>query len=196
MIVVDYDPTRPAEFTNLATRLHATLGDRALAIDHIGSTSVPGLPAKDCIDALVRVADLTPDLVDLIAAAGFRCRPEPWNRSEISDGQRCDKLVFAPPAGERPTNIHFRRADGPNARFALLFRDYLRAEPTAREAWGAFKQRWPNPSPASTTTARSKPPPRPSCSTPPTNGPPKPTRPCLRSAESRPVRCSNGLVRR
>lgn len=84
---------------------------------------------------------LSTDLVELLENASFRCRPEPWNRVEISSGQRCDKLVFAPPVGERATNVHIRLATGPNARYALLFRDYLRADETARRAWGAFKQR-------------------------------------------------------
>jgi GrpB-like predicted nucleotidyltransferase (UPF0157 family) len=139
--VTDYDPDWLTEFTHLANRLHTALGDRALAIDHIGSTSVPGLPARDCIDAQVRVAALGPDLIDLMESHGFRCRPEPWNRTETSNGQQCEKLVFAPPIGERATNVHLRIANQPNARFALLFRDYLRADPVARDAWGAFKQR-------------------------------------------------------
>ncbi|NUR96581.1 MAG: GrpB family protein [Kribbellaceae bacterium] len=139
--VVDYDPEWPNEFDQLATRLHGVLGDLALAIDHIGSTSVPGLAAKNCIDAQVRVAELSPDLVGRMESAGFRHRPEPWNDIETSNGHTCAKLVFAPPIGERATNIHFRLADGPNTRCALLFRDYLRADETARDAWGAFKKR-------------------------------------------------------
>ncbi|MGW6399187.1 GrpB family protein [Streptomyces sp. NPDC055134] len=74
----------------------------------------------------------------------FRCRPEPWNRTEVSGGIRCRKLVVAPPVGARPCNVHLRESTGPNARYALLFRDYLRAdEPAWRawRAWGAFKQR-------------------------------------------------------
>lgn len=79
--------------------------------------------------------------VPLLAAIGFRCRPEPWNRAEISGGRTCSKLVFAPPAGDRACNVHLRQADGANTRYALLFRDYLRADEAARRAWGAFKQR-------------------------------------------------------
>lgn len=139
--VVDYNAEWPNDFSQLATRLHGIVGDVALAIDHIGSTSVPGLPAKNCIDAQVRVAELSPYLVDLMETAGFRHRPEPWNHTETSNGHTCAKLVFAPPIGERATNIHFRLAGGANTRFALLFRDYLRADETARTAWGAFKQR-------------------------------------------------------
>jgi len=139
--VVDYQRDWPAEFTHLADRLRAAVGDRAVVIDHVGSTSVPGLAAKDCIDAQIRVDTLSPDLVELLENAGFRCRPEPWNRVEISSGQRCDKLVFAPPIGERATNVHVRLTTGPNTRYALLFRDYLRADAKARASWGAFKQR-------------------------------------------------------
>ncbi|MET9271833.1 GrpB family protein [Kribbella sp. NPDC003557] len=139
--VVEYDVKWPLEFEHLAGRLHAAVGDRAVAIDHIGSTSVPGLAAKNCIDAQIRVTELATDLIDLLESAGFRCRPEPWNRTETSYGQACEKLVFAPPVGERATNVHVRITTGPNTRYALLFRDYLRADGAARVAWGAFKQR-------------------------------------------------------
>lgn len=114
----------------------------ALAIDHIGSTSVPGLPAKDCIDVQVRTDALDEEvLVPLLTGVGFRCRAEPWNRVEISSGQECRKLVFGPPVGGRSCNVHVRIGAGLNAWYALLFRDYLRADDVARAGWGAFKQR-------------------------------------------------------
>ncbi|WNI27471.1 GrpB family protein [Streptomyces sp. ITFR-6] len=140
--VVDYRPEWPGEFEQLADRLRAALGDLPVGIDHVGSTSVPGLPAKGCIDVQVRMRaiDEARD-VPLLAAIGFRCRPEPWNRFEVSNGHRCRKLVFAPPVGARSCNVHLRESAGPNARFALLLRDYLRGDETARRAWGAFKQR-------------------------------------------------------
>jgi GrpB-like predicted nucleotidyltransferase (UPF0157 family) len=50
-------------------------------------------------------------------------------------------LVFAPPVDERSCNVHVREDGGGNARYALLFRDFLRADDHARRAWGAFKQR-------------------------------------------------------
>lgn len=140
--VVDYRQEWPMEFDRLAGRLRDALGGLALAVDHVGSTSVPGLPAKDCIDVQVRMGSIDEVRdVPLLAAIGFRCRPEPWNRSEVSAGQQCRKLVFAPPIGARRCNVHLRENTGANARFALLFRDYLRADETARRAWGAFKQR-------------------------------------------------------
>ncbi|MFE7356375.1 GrpB family protein [Streptomyces sp. NPDC057543] len=140
--VVEYRPQWPAEFELLAGVLRDALGDLALGVDHVGSTSVPGLPAKDCIDVQVRLRSIDEARDEpLLAAIGFRCRPEPWNRIEVSGGQRCHKLVFAPPIGARSCNVHLREGSGPNARFALLFRDYLRADEDARRAWGAFKQR-------------------------------------------------------
>lgn len=140
--MVEYRPQWLAEFEPLAGVLRDVLGDLALGVDHVGSTSVPGLPAKDCIDVQVRMRSIDEARdAPLLAAIGFRCRPEPWNRFEVSGGQRCHKLVFAPPIGARSCNVHLREGTGPNARFALLFRDYLRADEDARRAWGAFKQR-------------------------------------------------------
>ncbi|MFE2378031.1 GrpB family protein [Streptomyces sp. NPDC059398] len=140
--VVDYRPQWPLEFAVLADTLRTVLGDRAGAIDHIGSTAVPGLAAKDCVDIQIQVDALDEDRQsEILTAIGFRRRPEPWNRSEISGGQECRKLVFAPPAGARRCNVHVREEGAPNTRFALLFRDFLRADEAARQAWGAFKKR-------------------------------------------------------
>jgi GrpB-like predicted nucleotidyltransferase (UPF0157 family) len=140
--VVDYRPSWPGEFETIAAELRVLLGDRAVAVDHVGSTSVPGLAAKDCIDVQVRVETLDEELlVGLFEKEGFRSRPEPWNRVEVTGGHEWRKLVFAPRIGARTANVHVREADGANARFALLFRDYLRADDDARRAWGAFKQR-------------------------------------------------------
>ncbi|MGX6601184.1 GrpB family protein [Micromonosporaceae bacterium Da 78-11] len=136
--VVPYRATWPADYETLAARLRQAMGAAAVAIDHIGSTSVPGLAAKDCIDVQIQAHTLDPGP---LTAAGFRCRPEPWNRSEVSYGVSSAKLVFAPAAGQRTVNVHLRPAGGPGSRYALLFRDYLRADPAARDAWGAFKLR-------------------------------------------------------
>jgi GrpB-like predicted nucleotidyltransferase (UPF0157 family) len=142
VVVVEYRPEWALEFEVLADRLRHALGDVAVGIDHVGSTSVPGLAAKDCIDVQVRVVELDAEvIVGKLAPHGFRCRPEPWNRSEISGGKQYGKLVFAPPAGERAGNVHVREDGGGNARYALLFRDFLRADDHARDAWGAFKRR-------------------------------------------------------
>jgi len=140
--ILDYQARWPQEFRHLAAHVRAGLGSDAVAIDHVGSTSVPGLAAKDVIDLQVRVTSINEaSVVWAMNSIGFRCRPEAWNKTEMSGGVTCRKLVFAPPAGQRLCNVHFRKVGAPNTRFALLFRDYLRADETARDAWGAFKRR-------------------------------------------------------
>lgn len=80
-------------------------------------------------------------IVAAFDAIGFRLRPEPWNRTETSDGGSWPKLVFAPPAGERAANVHVRLVGSVTARRNLLLRDFLRVDARARTAWGLFKQR-------------------------------------------------------
>lgn len=141
VVVHDYRPEWPAEFAKLAGQLRSLIGSFSLAIDHVGSTSIPGLAAKDCIDVQVLVAELgEPRLGTALEAAGFRRRPEPWNRVEVTYGREYDKLTFAPAQGARPCNVHVRERT-PAARYTLLFRDFLRADEQARVGWGAFKQR-------------------------------------------------------
>lgn len=71
-------------------------------------------------------------LVALFGGIGFRCPPEEWNRAEVTGGRDLRQLVFAPPVGARAANVHVRQRGGGNARFALLFRDHLRADSDAR----------------------------------------------------------------
>lgn len=140
--VCPYDPSWPADFALIAAELRVALGDIARAVDHVGSTSIPGMPAKDCIDVQVRVDRVDSEtIVPAFSTIGFRLRNEPWNVAETSFGVTSPKLVFAPPVGARRANVHVRAFGSPNARFALLFRDYLRNNPVARDAWGAFKVR-------------------------------------------------------
>ena len=110
----------------------------AWATDHIGSTSVPGLPAKDCIDLMVRVESLSNMDLRPLAEAGYRERPEDWNRTETLGTTRHPKRVFAPPVGCRSVNIHVRETRTETARYALLFRDFLRANDEHRDTWGRF----------------------------------------------------------
>lgn len=72
--MVEPDPKWPSTFILISQRIKAALGDRALAIEHIGSTSVPDLPAKDVIDVNLVVADVTAegDYVQDLQNAGFQ----------------------------------------------------------------------------------------------------------------------------
>lgn len=139
--VVAYDPRWPGDFAVLAGRIEAALGPLAVRVNHVGSTSVPGLAAKDCIDVQVEVRALAEGAITgCFAKIGFRLRPEPWNRVEPTPVGPYPKLVFAPPEGERASNVHVVEAAGEVARRKLLFRDFLRAHEAARDAWSDFKQ--------------------------------------------------------
>jgi GrpB-like predicted nucleotidyltransferase (UPF0157 family) len=144
--IVAYRPGWAEEFRQIAGELERALGALQLRIDHIGSTSVPGLPAKDVIDVQVTVAALDP-LAPLEAAfqrAGYFLRPEIRcdHRPPGTTGPDTDweKHFAIPPAGQRPTNVHVRAAGRPNQRYALLFRDYLRAHPAAAAAYAEVKR--------------------------------------------------------
>jgi GrpB-like predicted nucleotidyltransferase (UPF0157 family) len=111
-------------------------------LHHIGSTAVPGLPAKDVIDIQVTVDHLP--LFDIAAfkQAGFRHKPGLVDHCPPSlhlAESELQKEFFNGPA--RPANIHIREKGRFNQRFALLCRDFLRAHPTAAGAYGLIKQR-------------------------------------------------------
>jgi len=149
VVIVPYRQAWIDEFEAVKRRLSRTLGPLARRIDHIGSTAVPDMPAKDAIDVQVIVTSLHPTrrITDAMARIGYQLRPGDWNlRDHVPAGWRgpdseWDKLVFGPPAGERPTNVHVRVEGRANERYALLFRDYLRANDGARQAWAEFKRR-------------------------------------------------------
>lgn len=138
--VVAYRPQWASEGHELAVRL-ARMLPGAIAVDHIGSTSVPGSPAKDCIDLMVRVGSLVDMDLGPLTEAGCRERPEEWNRVEALGTSSHPKRVFAPPVGGRSMNVHVREADSATARYSLLFRDFLREDDEHRDTWGRFKVR-------------------------------------------------------
>lgn len=140
-----YDPAWPEAFRALAVPLRAALGPLALRIDHIGSTSVPGLAAKDVIDVQVSVARLEPALDAAFAAIGY-VKHDSIVRDHRPPGatgpdEGWEKAYFRAPTSLRRTNTHVRVEGRPNQRFALLFRDYLRAHPDTAEAYAELKRR-------------------------------------------------------
>jgi GrpB-like predicted nucleotidyltransferase (UPF0157 family) len=127
----------------MARKVRAALGPAALRIDHIGSTAVPGLPAKNVIDIQVAVADLA--VADALAAAGFRALEEALHDhrppGDESAESQWTKRLFVEPVDERRANVHVRVLGNANQRYALLFRDYLRAHPATAEAYAELKRR-------------------------------------------------------
>lgn len=143
--IAPYNPNWPQEFRQIAIVLRGALGDFALRIDHIGSTSVPGLPAKDVIDVQVTAATLDDRIVSAMNRVGYTLRvgfdhdhhPPGFPESD----HEWAKQYFGPPPGQRRTNTHVRAPGRANQRYPLLFRDYLRAHPAAAEAYAELKRR-------------------------------------------------------
>lgn len=142
IVIAPYQATWPEEFDRLAGQLRRALGPLALRIDHIGSTSVPGLAAKDIIDLQITVAALTPEVEQALEGLGCQ-RKMHISQDHLPPGEtdaaRWRKWVFGAPPDWRPTHIHVRVAGLPNQRYPLLFRDYLRAEPVTAKAYAQVK---------------------------------------------------------
>ncbi len=133
MIVISpYNPQWPAEFEHIRAGIAHALGPLALRIDHIGSTSVPGLGAKDVIDVQITVGDINDEVKRCMIDAGYQLMRHVHDH--VPEGEDptpalWQKLMFNEIAGERRANIHMRKLGNPNQRYPLLFRDYLRAHP-------------------------------------------------------------------
>jgi GrpB-like predicted nucleotidyltransferase (UPF0157 family) len=129
--VVAPDPTWPAQYDELVGRIHGALGDSVLALEHVGSTAVPGLPAKPVIDIDLTVADSSDEPAWLLAleAAGFTLViREPWwheHRCLVTEEPRCNLHVFSPGC---PEPVRHR-----------IFRDWLREHPEDRALYGEAK---------------------------------------------------------
>ena len=143
--ILPYDPDWPLEFQKIASALRLALGERALRIDHIGSTAVPGLAAKDKIDIQVTVAALSEDLVsDMLSLGHIQWKsllhdhvPPGSNEAD----QEWEKWLFTQRGEQRSANIHMRIQGRLNQRYPLLFRDYLRCRPATARAYAELKRR-------------------------------------------------------
>jgi GrpB-like predicted nucleotidyltransferase (UPF0157 family) len=130
--VVDYDPAWPARFEIWRERLARALGPVARRIDHVGSTSVPGLAAKPVIDVQLSVPDVRDE-------AAYVPRIE---RAGVGFRSRDDQHRYFRPTGDRPreVQIHVCTVGSPWERRHLLFRDFLRADVDTRDAYAALKR--------------------------------------------------------
>jgi GrpB-like predicted nucleotidyltransferase (UPF0157 family) len=143
IMIEPYSEHWPSEFATAASLLREALGHLAMCIDHIGSTSVPGLAAKDVIDVQVGVADLDdPRLVpafEQLGATATDITADHVPPGDQSHASAWEKRCFRPPALWRPTHLHVRAIGRSNFRYALLFRDYLRHSASAAAAYAQVK---------------------------------------------------------
>jgi len=130
--LVDYDPLWPEQFGREAQRIASALGRHALRIEHIGSTSVPGLVAKPIIDILLVVADSSnePAYVPALEAAGYvlRIREPDWHQHRLFKGP------------DTNVNIHVFSIGSEEIERNLAFRDRLRANAADRELYARTKR--------------------------------------------------------
>ncbi|BBZ39308.1 dephospho-CoA kinase [Mycobacterium conspicuum] len=141
--LVPADPTWPEQAQRIINRLKTACGQRALRVDHIGSTAVPGYDAKDVIDIQITVESLTvaDELAEPLLSAGYpRLEHITADVAHGSDPSLWHKRFHASADPGRPTNVHIRVDGWPNQRFALLFVDWLKANAGVREDYLAVKR--------------------------------------------------------
>ncbi|GAB2959111.1 dephospho-CoA kinase [Amycolatopsis acidiphila] len=139
-----YDEEWPAQAERVLARIRAAVGERVLRADHIGSTSVPGLPAKDIVDLQLTVSTLdeADAFADTLSDAGFpRAEGEWWDEPQDgSAGHWPKRFHFGGDPG-RMVNLHVRSRETPAWRLALLFAAWLRANPAERDAYAEVKRK-------------------------------------------------------
>jgi GrpB-like predicted nucleotidyltransferase (UPF0157 family) len=138
IVIVDPDPGLGAEVRRRASRIVHALGTRARRVDHIGSTAVPGLPAKPIIDINLSVDDVDDEAAYLpqLLAAGYQLRVR----------QRGHRMVRTP---TKDVHVHVCTLGSTWEQRDLLFRDWLRTHPADRDRYATLKrqlaqQDWPD----------------------------------------------------
>jgi GrpB-like predicted nucleotidyltransferase (UPF0157 family) len=130
--VVDPDPSWPAQFDELAARVRGALGNRVLALEHVGSTSVPDLPAKPIIDIDLTVTDSSDEeaYVPALEQVGFvlQVREAAWHEHRYM-------VATSPPA-----NLHVWSPGSPEVIRHRMFRDWLRDHPDDRVRYADAKR--------------------------------------------------------
>jgi GrpB-like predicted nucleotidyltransferase (UPF0157 family) len=142
--IVPYQSSWSEEFEAIGARLRRALGAMALRIDHIGSTSVPGLAAKDIIDIQVTVAARDEALRSAMTSIGYvqgEAQTDHQPPNSAAPESEWAKWLFHRPPGERRVHAHIRIQGAANQRYPILFRDYLRAHPATAEAYAELKRR-------------------------------------------------------
>ncbi|ULN67788.1 dephospho-CoA kinase [Mycolicibacterium smegmatis] len=152
---VPFDHTWADQAARIVARLQTACGHRVVRVDHVGPTAVPGMDAPDVIDVQVTVESLeiADELADALRAVGYlpladgvdavesdaRSTVAEFDHTEDAALWRSRLHASADPG--RPTNVHLRVAGWPNQQYALLFTDWLRANPGA-DISDAYRRAW------------------------------------------------------
>jgi dephospho-CoA kinase len=142
--LVPYDPAWPDDARRIIKRIQTACGEKALRIDHVGSTAVPGMDAKDVIDIQITVAALgvADEINDALANAGYPPVAHiTTDMPHTDDPAVWRKRIHCAADPGRPANIHIRVDGWPGQQFALLFRDWLAANPVVQQEYLAAKRR-------------------------------------------------------
>lgn len=149
------DPTWPDQAGRIVARLKTACGAKALRVDHVGSTAVPGLDAKDVIDIQVTVESLAAadELSTALLSAGYpriehitADLAKPNARSTVARYNHNDdpalwhKRIHGSADPGRPANVHLRVDGWPDQQFGLLFGDWLKANPDVRDEYLSVKR--------------------------------------------------------
>ena len=142
--IVEYNLRWPTQAQEISEMVSAVLHQRALRIEHVGSTSVPGLAAKPVIDLDLTVADPSDEhgWLPQLRDAGFVLMVrEPWwhEHRMLRGGQRVDD-GHAPANAGPTTNLHVFGPDSPELIRHIVFRNWLRSDATDRELYAAAKR--------------------------------------------------------
>lgn len=140
---VPADPSWPEQAERIRARLATTCGHRARRIDHVGSTAVRGMDARDIIDMQITVAGLrdADDLAADLLRAGYPGLAQITADVTLDGGNvQWRKRFHSSSDPGRPTHVHIRVDGSPNQRFALLFVDWLNANPGVRADYLKLKR--------------------------------------------------------
>ena len=146
-VLVAHDPAWADRGARLTAELRTLLGPAALRVEHIGSTAIPGMAAKDVLDLQLSVADLAAAeeaFTGPLAGRGFALSHH--RQDHVPAGRTDDPADWTKRLWHRrdhpqgAVNLHARRAGSPGERLALLFRDWFRAHPEHVPAYARFKQ--------------------------------------------------------
>lgn len=139
LVIVDYQENWPELFEAERQRLATAVGVFVETIEHIGSTSVPGLAAKPVIDITIGVKDLAAadeNVVQAIVDLGYEYVPD---FEDVMPTRRYFRRSNA--EGMRTHQIHLWQVDDPEYERHIVFRDYLRAHPDEAAAYGELKRK-------------------------------------------------------